>query len=118
MLKDLRPFQKTSLSLLSPDELVIQIEANRLLLFQIKLIAFFQWIEWGEILGKGTAVDNLKWRISPTNQEPFNLKFEVRIVSAGPDVVDSETETRFRDKDEYQLKYLQDGRYEVLKNTE
>ena len=36
-------------------------------------------------LGKGVLLFELEWTIKPIDKEPFNLKFDIRIVSDGPD---------------------------------
>ena len=66
-------------------------------------------------LGKGVLLLELEWTIKPIDEEPFNLKFDIRIVSDGPDVVDSSLANSFDPQKDYQVEYLQDGVFEVLK---
>ena len=81
-----------------------------------------------QIDDKGLRLPILKLFINPTDEAPFDIKCDIRIVSEGPIVVDERTirmamlveERMFgpiEDLKGYRLNYLQDGMYEVIKSS-
>ena len=62
---------------------------------------------------KGVLVNRMKWRFGTGKQPAFDLNFEMRLESDSPKVVSSlDKNSSFTTK--HQLKYLGDGRYEIL----
>ena len=88
--------------------------ANHIVAFPNQIDRFLPMDRWEEVLGKGTVMADLKWSIRPLDQDPFNLVFDMRVVSEGPDVVDSGTTY----KGKYRVEYLKDGMFQVLKNND
>ena len=92
---------------------------HQVISFPNQIDRFLPMEDWGEVLGKGIAMKSLLgWSFMPTNQKRFDLNFDIRIVSAGPNVAGPETAPRYDRKGRYQLKYFGDGVYEVLENNE
>jgi len=63
----------------------------------------------------GVLLNRMKWSFSTKEKKRFELAFEFRLKSDGPEIVKAEDYTRyFYRKDKKELKYLDRGRYEVL----
>ncbi|MEM7560422.1 MAG: hypothetical protein AAF394_14975 [Planctomycetota bacterium] len=63
----------------------------------------------------GVLLNRMKWSFATKEKKRFELAFEFRLKSDGPEIVKAEDYTRyFYRKDKKELKYLDRGRYEVL----
>ena len=61
----------------------------------------------------GVSLETFVWEFKGEDEAAFNLEFEVRLESDGPQVVQPLSIHRVAEKDS--LKYLGDGRYEILR---
>ena len=63
----------------------------------------------------GVLLNRMKWSFATKEKKRFELIFEFRLKSDGPETVTAEDYTRYLySKDRKELKYLGEGRYEIL----
>ena len=71
----------------------------------------------GKVTEEGVLFNSTTWFIVSKNQPTFDLKFEMRLVSDSPPVLNS-LKMRHSWAAKCELKYLGDGRYEILQPPE
>ena len=63
---------------------------------------------------RGVLLNKMKWFVRPEEQDRFNMHFEMRLISDGPNIANIKDARRFKHtKNPPVLNYLGGGKYEI-----